>query len=111
MDLSWIDEYVEGVIEYCGSNDIYEIYNTLNINIKRIDKDDFLPQGGEALYVRNYLESELVFIRDDLPYKFEKFILAHELGHVLLHVEIARAAYNRNLVNKGKLEKQINKKN
>ncbi|MBU5311864.1 ImmA/IrrE family metallo-endopeptidase [Tissierella carlieri] len=106
MDLAWIDEYVDGIIDYCYSKDIFEIYNTLNINIKRIDKDDCLLQGNEALYIRNHFGLETVFIRDDLPYKYEKFILAHELGHALLHTEIAKAAYNSKIINKGKLENQ-----
>lgn len=106
MSLTWIDEYVDGVIDYCYSRDIYEIYDSLNIIIKRIDKDDLLLQGNEALYVRNYLGAEMVFIRDDLPHKYEKFVLAHELGHAILHTELAKASYNRNLINKGKLEKQ-----
>lgn len=106
MSLTWIDEYVNGVIEYCCSRDIYEIYDTLNIIIKRVDEDDFLLQGNEAVYIRNYLGMEIVFVRDDLPYQYEKFILAHELGHALLHIEIAQAAYNSNLINKGRLEKE-----
>lgn len=106
MSLYWIDEYVDGVIDYCYSTDIFEIYNALSINIKRIDKDDSLLQGNEALYVRNYFGIELVLIRDDLPYKFEKFVLSHELGHALLHTEISQAAYDSKLINKGKLEKQ-----
>lgn len=106
MSLSWIDKYVDGVIEHCYSRDIFEIYNTLNINIAKVDKDNSILQGNEALYIRNYLGIEIVFIRDDLPYKYEKFILSHELGHAVLHAEIAQAAYNNKLVNKGKLEKQ-----
>lgn len=106
MSLSWIDEYVDGVIHNCYSRDIFEIYSTLNINIKRIDKDDYLLQGNEALYIRSYFGLEVVFIRDDLPYRFEKFILGHELGHALLHTEISKATYNSKLINKGKLEKQ-----
>lgn len=106
MNLTWIDEYVSAVIDYCYSRDIFEIYSTLNINIKRIDKDDYLLQGNEALYIRSYFGLEVVFIRDDLPYRFEKFILGHELGHALLHTEISKATYNSKLINKGKLEKQ-----
>lgn len=106
MDLTWIDEYVDGVIHHCYSRDIFEIYSTLNINIKRIDKDDYLLQGNEALYIRSYFGLEVVFIRDDLPYRFEKFILGHELGHAILHTEISKATYNSKLINKGKLEKQ-----
>ncbi|MCQ4921512.1 ImmA/IrrE family metallo-endopeptidase [Tissierella carlieri] len=104
--LSWIDEYVHGVIDHCYSRDIFDIYNTLNINIKRVDKDDPLLQGNDALYIRSYFGLEVVFIRDDLPYKYEKFVLAHELGHAILHAEVNKAAYNSRLINKGKLEKQ-----
>lgn len=105
MSLAWIDEYINGVTEYCYSRDIYEIYDTLNINIKKVDKDDLLLQGNDAVYIRNYLGIEAVFIKTDLPYQYEKFVLAHELGHAILHVEIATAAYNK-LTNKGKLERQ-----
>lgn len=106
MDLKWIDEYVDGLIEHCYSTDVYEIYDTLNIQISNINKDNYLLQGNQAMYIRNYLGLEVVFIRDDISYSYEKFILSHELGHALLHTELVQAAYNKNLVNKGKLEKQ-----
>lgn len=106
MNFSWIDKYVDGVIEHCCSRNIFEIYDTLNIIIKRVDKDDILLQGNEAMYIRNFQGSEIVFIRDDLPYQFTKFILAHELGHAILHAEIVQAAYNSKLLNKGRLEKE-----
>ncbi|WP_158220123.1 ImmA/IrrE family metallo-endopeptidase [Tissierella sp. P1] len=63
-------------------------------------------QGNDALYIRSYFGLEVVFIRDDLPYKYEKFILAHELGHAILNAEVNKAAYNSKLINKSKLEKQ-----
>lgn len=106
MNFSWIGKYVDGVIEHCCSRNIFEIYDTLNIIIKRVDKDDILLQGNEAMYIRNFQGSEIVFIRDDLPYQFTKFILAHELGHAILHAEIAQAAHNSKLINKGRLEKE-----
>lgn len=103
---SWIDDYVDGTIDLCFSNDVYEIYKFLNINIIKLDKEDTLLCRYEAVYIRNYFGIEVVFIRDDLPHKYEKFVLAHELGHAILHVEATQAAYNGNLINKGKLEKQ-----
>lgn len=106
MSLLWIDEYVDGVMDYCYSNDIFEIYSTLNINIQRLDKNDLLLQGNEALYIRNYFDVEIVFVRDDLSYKYEKFVLSHELGHAILHTEIAQASFSSKLINKGKLERQ-----
>ncbi|WP_374212506.1 ImmA/IrrE family metallo-endopeptidase [Tissierella sp. MB52-C2] len=45
-------------------------------------------------------------MRDDLPYQYEKLVLAHELRHVLLHIEVTKSAYNSKLINRGKLEKQ-----
>ena len=108
MDLSWIDQYIDGVIDYCGSNDIFEIYNTLNIKLKKINENDPLLHGNEAIYIRDYFGVEVVFIKDNLPYKYEKFILAHELGHALLHLGVVTAAYNKGLINNGKLERQAN---
>lgn len=106
MSLSWIDEYVDGIIDYCCSNNIFEIYSTLNINIRRVNKDDKILRGNEALYIRDYFGIEVVFIRDDLPHPLEKFILSHEFGHAILHIEVATAGYNSKLINKGKLEHQ-----
>lgn len=108
MSLSWLDEYVTGIIDYCNSANITEIYDTLNIKIKKIDKDNPILRGNEAIYIRCYLDNEIVFIRDDLPSEYEKFVLAHELGHAILHTEINLAAYNSNLLVKGKYERQAN---
>ncbi|NBI07943.1 ImmA/IrrE family metallo-endopeptidase [Senegalia massiliensis] len=58
------------------------------------------------MYQRNYFDEEIVFARDDLEYQYEKLILAHELVHALLHTKTYQAAYNKDLINKGKLEKQ-----
>lgn len=106
MNVSWINQYVDGVVDYCNSNDIFEVYKTLNIKIVKLDSKDILLNGNDAIYLRNYLDIELVFIRDDLPYRYEKFILAHELGHAILHTEMSYAAHSKNLLNKGKLERQ-----
>lgn len=108
MNYSWIDEYVDGIIEYCNSRDIYDIYDYLGIKIIKLQSDNILLQNSEALYHRNYFDEEVVFIRNDLPYQYEKFVLAHELGHALLHTEIYTAAFKRDLINKGKLERQAN---
>ncbi|MDY0235108.1 MAG: ImmA/IrrE family metallo-endopeptidase [Gudongella sp.] len=106
MNLTWIDKYIDGVIEHTGTNDIFEIYKTLDIEIKRVDKNDSILHGNEAIYIRNYLGLELVFINDSLPFRYEKFILAHELAHALLHIDQAQAAYNNKLIIKSKFELQ-----
>lgn len=106
MSFSWIDKYVYGVIDYCYSKNIYEIYNTLEIVIKKLDKDDPFLKNCEALYIRSYFGLEIVFLRDDLDHQYERFVLSHELGHAILHTEIAEAFFNKTLINSGKLERQ-----
>lgn len=108
IDSTWIEESVGGIIEYCDSDNIYEIYNYLDINIARVTKDYFMLRGNDSLYVRDYFGKEIVFIRDDLPSAYEKFALSHELGHAVLHVEVLTTTYSSKLTNRGKLERQAN---
>ena len=108
MSLEWIDVYVEGLIDYCNTTDIFEIYKTLETYVNKVESSSLMLQGNDAVYIRNYFGFEIVFIRDDLPYKLEKFILSHELAHAILHVELIQSVYNSRLINKGKLERQAN---
>ncbi|MBS4535608.1 ImmA/IrrE family metallo-endopeptidase [Clostridium sp. D2Q-14] len=106
MRYSWIDNVIIGIIELYETKSIYELYQSLSIDIIKLNKSNVILKSSEAMYQRNFFGEEIVFIRDDLEHKYEKFILAHELGHALLHTEIITAAFNKNLINKGKLEKQ-----
>jgi Zn-dependent peptidase ImmA (M78 family) len=102
----WIDECIVGLLEFHDDRNIYDLYETLNIDIVKLPKNNVLLQGKEAIYHRSLLGSEIVYLRDDLHFEYERFILAHELGHAILHIEIYEAAFNKDLINKGKLEKQ-----
>ncbi len=106
--MEWIDEIIMGLIDMYGTNDIYEIYDCLDIRIVKLDKNNITLRNNDAFYYRNYLGNEIVFIRNDLLPPFEKFILAHELGHALLHTRVLTAAFNKDLINVGKLERQAN---
>lgn len=105
---SWIDDIVLGLKDSCKTNNVYEIYAELNIIIKKIEPTNILLHGNDSLYARDYFDSEFVLIRNDLDENFEKFILLHELGHALLHVDMFSAAFNRNFINTHKLERQAN---
>lgn len=105
---SWIDDIVLGLKDSCKTDNVYEIYDELNIIIRKIDPSSILLHGNDSLYTRDYLASEFVLIRNDLDENLERFILFHELGHALLHVDVVRAAFNQKCLNKHKLEKQAN---
>lgn len=104
----WIDNILEGVKDTYNTNNIYELYGYLEIQMLKLRPNNILLKGNESFYCRDYFNSEVVFIRNDLNLEYEKFILAHELGHALLHVNTYEAAFNKDLLNTGKLEKQAN---
>lgn len=104
---SWIDNILIGIKDIYGNN-IYEILDYLNITVIKLDSKNILLRGNESLYYRDYYNHELIFIRNDLGYNYEKFILCHELGHAILHTNVLEAAFNKNLINKDKFEKQAN---
>lgn len=108
LGLMWIDKIVTGLKDTYDTSSIYELYDYLGIQIIKMDPCTILLQGNESLYFRDYCDNEIVFIRNDLNKTYEKFILAHELGHALLHTDIYCAAFNKKLLNVGKLEKQSN---
>ncbi|MBU5485238.1 ImmA/IrrE family metallo-endopeptidase [Clostridium sp. MSJ-11] len=108
MEYKWIDNFIDGLIDVYGTKDIYELYDSLEISIRKLPKCNILLQGNEAFYNRNFLNKEVVFIRDDLNMEYEKFILCHELGHAIIHTNIITSAFSRNLLNLNKLEKQAN---
>lgn len=104
--MDWIDKYVEGIIDYCNTNDVFEICKVLSIYISVINKDSFILKGSDAIYIRDYFDNEIIFIKEDLHYKYKKYLIAHELGHAILHVELETTAYSKGLVVRGKLERQ-----
>jgi Zn-dependent peptidase ImmA (M78 family) len=94
---AWIDDIICGLSEIYNTNNVYELYDILNIQIKKLEPSNILLYGNDSIY-----------IRDDLSIESEKFILLHELWHALLHVDIFSAAFNRKFINKDQLEKQAN---
>lgn len=100
--MKWIDEILTGMVESVGSNNVYEILDHLNIYHFQIDKDSELLQGNQAIYNR-IGDFECIYYSDDITNK--EYVLSHELGHAILHIEESQMFYNP-LLNKGKLEKE-----
>ncbi|MFM1525230.1 MULTISPECIES: ImmA/IrrE family metallo-endopeptidase [Helcococcus] len=82
----WIDEIVKGIVAEVGNNNVYDIADFLNISIiKDNEKQNPILKSCDGFYLRSYKNKELIVIKDDLIN--EKQIIAHELGHALLHMD------------------------
>jgi len=103
----WIDEIISGILETYRTNDPYELCDELGIYIFKLDPSSSILAKDESIYFRKLYDHEVIFIRDDLPLNHERFYIRHELGHAILHPEL-KNSYNKNLINKYKLEKQAN---
>ena len=100
--MKWIDEIVTGLIETIGSNNLDDILSELKIHKFIVSPDNSLLQGNQAVYQR-IGDFECIYISDDVLNK--DFVIAHEIGHAILHVEEMTMFYNP-LLNKGKLERE-----
>ena len=102
-----IDEIIVGLIDTYGTNCPYKLCAALGIDIIKVDKTDYILCKNNSAYIRNYFESETIFIRNDLDEEKEVFYIKHELGHAILHPNIQNSL-NKRLLNKHKIEKQAN---
>lgn len=103
---SWIDEIVLGLIDKFDTSNIYELCESMGIEIVKLEPTSIMLQAKEAYYYRDFDYNEVIFIRNNLHPLLEQFILKHELGHALCHPDVLHAAYT--FSNIGKLEKQAN---
>ena len=102
----WIDEIIDGLVQSVGSNDIYDIASYLGL---RIIKDNYIQnpllKESKGFYIRSFNDKEIIVIRDDL--EDEKQIIAHELGHAVLHTDYDTLLHSM-LSNRGKNEREAN---
>ena len=104
----WIDNIILGIMDNCNTNNVYELYDYLEIQIHKLESSNILLKGNDSFYYRDLNDVEIVFIRNDLNEIMENFILLHELAHGLLHTHIYEAAFNKSFINLDKIEKQAN---
>lgn len=96
-------DIVIGLIELYGTNDVFELCDYLDINI--IEKENL---KFESYFNRNLYGDEFIYISNNLDIKKKRELIAHELGHAILHTDLAVAYYNNSLLNKPKIEKEAN---
>lgn len=106
-EINCINDYVVGIKEASESSNPKDILDYLNIKVIKVPSFSTILQKKDSVYIRDLNGIEFIFLRDDLKQEVENFILAHEIGHAILHINIS-AAYHSQYDNKGKYERQTN---
>lgn len=89
-----------------STRDVYELLNNLEVTLIR--KELFKNEKGR--FFRDMFGNETIFISNNLSEEEEKIVIAHELGHLILHTDLNTSFYTENhLINKNKLEMEANK--
>lgn len=81
-----IDLIIAGLIECAGSRNLPDVLSELNIVIKRVSANRPILHGENARYV-NINGKGAIYLSTSCPEEEERFVLAHEIGHAVLHDE------------------------
>jgi Zn-dependent peptidase ImmA (M78 family) len=101
--MNGVRDIVIGLIELYETNDVFELCDYLNIEI--IEKENL---KFESYFNKNSYGDEFIYIDTNLDIKKKRELIAHELGHAILHTDLAVAYYNNSLLNKPKIEREAN---
>ena len=102
--MHWIDNIILGLIESFNTQNVYELCDCLDIEIRCVEPHSPLLNKNKSFYYRIFGEKEIIFINGKLENPLKDFIIKHELGHALLHTNILYSS----MCNTGKLERQAN---
>lgn len=101
-----IKEIVSGLVEMYGTNDPFELCDSLNIKIMRSS----LGQEIKGFFQRTQNGYEILHLNNKLIPEEEKYICAHELGHAILHTNLSLQFFIENTLQiKNKYEIQADK--
>lgn len=104
--MKWIVEIVNGLIEVYKTRNVYELLDLLEITLirKKLINDE------KGRFLRDMFGNEYVYVSNKLSDEEEKIVIAHELGHLILHTHMTTSYYTENhLLNKEQIEIQANK--
>lgn len=83
MNKHYIDAQIKATTKYTISNNLYEIACNNNIVILEFD----LGECTNGLYL--YLEkTRLILLNTSMSESHKKIVLAHEIGHAILHTKV-----------------------
>lgn len=95
--------FIRYYTKLCGTNDPFVIADYLNIEVFRC------PLGRISGYYKYLKKHKCIYINSCLEEHFSKVVMAHELGHAVLHVKENCAFMSRNtLLLTSKIERQAN---
>lgn len=72
---------VKNLIKKAGTRDLEELADFLNIHIRRIPYKSPKTKG----FFKKMLNNKFIVINSNLDENFQKVVLAHEIGHAVLH--------------------------
>lgn len=75
-----IRNIVDKCIKKYGTANPFEICDAMNIKVIRQD----LPQTVNGFFVK-FCKTYVITLNENCPREKEKFVLAHELGHIIIH--------------------------
>jgi len=101
--MEWIGNIVIGLIELYETNDVFELCDYLEIEIIEKENLEF-----RSYFNRNIYGDEFIYIDESLNIKKKRELIAHELGHAILHTDLSVAYYNNSLLNKPQIEREAN---
>lgn len=99
--MEWIDQLIVGLFDIYNTNDPYDILDEMEVEVIKVEKSNPMLLRKNCTYV---IELNKIFIRDDLILNHELFYLRHELGHILMHLDVS----NMFIINDGKIEREAN---
>lgn len=97
--MHWIDEIVIGVLDIYETNNPIEILTSIGVKIIEVNEDNPLLLGRNSVFIDKL---NIIYISTELNENHKLFYLRHELGHILLHLDIE----NILLPNEDKHEKE-----
>ena len=96
------------------SHNIINIYKTSNAREIAdyleiyINYKDFKNKKTESCLIKNYNDHFSIFLKNGLNNKYENFLIAHEIGHYILHHDESISFYFLKGMYKGRLEREAN---
>lgn len=78
-----VKECVSIVKRKAKTNDVFELVDYFNIEV--IETDLGVSTLGMYRYIKR---NKFIFLNNDLEHYQKKFVLAHELGHAILHSDL-----------------------